>query len=92
MSTILDEFKRYMKLARTAATTAVSDDYRRGYLPGLRRHYRVGEFPTQDEHAQCLGLADNPEYAEVVRGYRDGFAGVEPQPQDARYETSHYGG
>jgi hypothetical protein len=46
----------------------------------LRRHYRVGQFPTEDEHAQCLRLADNPEYAEVVRGYRDGFAGVEPQP------------
>jgi hypothetical protein len=80
MQTILDEFRRYMRLARTAATTAVSEEYRRGYLPGLRRHYRMGPFPTQDEHAQCLRLADNPEYAEVVRGYRDGLAGVEPQP------------
>ena len=80
MATILDGFRRYMKLARTAATTAVSDDYRRGYLPGLRRRYRVGQFPDQDEHAQCLRLADNPEFAEVVRGYRDGLAGVEPQP------------
>jgi len=80
MATILDEFRTYMKLARTAATTAVSDDYRRGYLPGLRRHYRVGPFPSQEEHTQCLRLADNPEYAEVVRGYRDGFAGVEAQP------------
>jgi hypothetical protein len=80
MSTILDGFKRYMTLARTAATTAVTDDYRRGYLPGLRRLYRVGPYPTEDEHAQCLRLADHPEYAEVVRGYRDGFAGIEPRP------------
>ena len=80
MQTILDEFRRYMRLARTVATAAVSEEYRRGYLPGLRRHYRVGQFPTQDEHAQCLRLADHPEYAEVVRGYRDGLAGVEPQP------------
>ena len=35
MTTILDGFRRYMKLARTAATTAVSDDYHRAYLPGL---------------------------------------------------------
>jgi hypothetical protein len=80
MSTILDGLRRYMKLARTAATTAVSDDYRRGYLPGPRGHYRVGQFPTQDEHAQCVRLADSPEFAEVVRGYRDGLAGVEPRP------------
>ena len=80
MSTILDEFRRYMKRARAAATIAVSDDYRRGYLHGLRRHYRVAQFGAQDEHAQWLGFADRPEYVEVGRGYRDGLAGIEPQP------------
>ena len=80
MRTILDEFRRYIELTRAAATTAISDDYRRGYLPGLRRHYRRWQFPVQDEHARWLGFADNPNYAEVVRGYRDGIVGVEPKP------------
>jgi hypothetical protein len=80
MLTILDEFRRYMKRARNAATIAASDDYRRGYLQGLRRHYRVAGFGADDEHAQWLGFADAPEYVEVARGYRDGLAGIEPKP------------
>ena len=80
MPTILDEFRRYMKRARAAATIAVSDAYRRGYLHGLRHHHRVAQFGAQDEHAQWLGFADSPESIELERGYRDGFAGIEPQP------------
>lgn len=80
MLTILDAFRRYMKRARAAATVAASDDYRRGYLHGLRRHYGVPPPGAQDEHAQWLGFADSPEYVEVRRGYRDGLAGIEPQP------------
>jgi hypothetical protein len=80
MPTILDEFRRYMKRARKASTITASDHYRRGYLQGLRRHYRVGDPGAHDEHAQWLGFADSPERVEAGRGYRDGLAGIEPKP------------
>ena len=80
MPTILDEFRRYMKRARAAATIAVSDGHRRGYLRGLRHHHRVRQFGDQDEHAQWPGFADTLERVEAGRGYRDGLAGIEPQP------------
>ena len=80
MLTILEQFRRYMKRPRAAATTVTSDDYLRGYLQGLRHHHRVKQFGAQDEHAQWLGFADSPESVELERGYRDGFAGIEPRP------------
>jgi hypothetical protein len=80
MLTILNQFRRYMKRARAAATAVASDDYLRGYLQGLRHHQRVEQFGAQDEHAQWLGFADSPESIELQRGYRDGFAGIEPRP------------
>jgi len=80
MLTLLGRFRRYRKQAQAAAATAPSDDYLRGYLRGLRHHHRIKQFGAEDEHAQWLGFADTPESVEVERGYRDGFAGVEPQP------------
>jgi hypothetical protein len=80
MLTILDKFRRYMKRARAAGTIAASDDCRRGYLQGLRRHHRVAPSGAHDEHAEWVGFADSPEYVQVGRGYRDGLAGIEPQP------------
>ena len=80
MPNILEKFRRYMKRARMTGTITTSDEYRRGYLEGLRRHYDAGQFDAKDEHAQWLGFADTPEYVEVGRGYRDGLAGVEPRP------------
>jgi hypothetical protein len=80
MPTILDEFRRYMKRTRKAATIAAGDDYRHRYVHGLRRHYRVAGFGAQDEHAQWPGFADSPGHVEVGRGCRDGLAGIEPKP------------
>ena len=78
MLTILDQFRRYMERARAAATIAASDYYGRGYGQGLRHHYRVQQLGAQKEHMRWL--ADSPEYVEFGPGYRDGLAGVEPQP------------
>jgi hypothetical protein len=80
MLTILDEIRRRAKPARPSATAAVNDDYRRGYLEGLRQHYRVGQPGDRNEYPRWLVFEDSPEYAEVMRGYQDGLAGIEPQP------------
>ena len=79
MLAILDKLRRYTKRARVAAASAVSDDYLRGYLQGVRHRRRVEQFGAEDEHAQWLGFADSPESVELERGYRDGFAGIEQQ-------------
>jgi len=79
MLTFLDRFRRYMTRSRAAAASAPSDDYLRGYLQGMRHRQRAKQFGAQDEHAQWVGFADSPESIDLERGYRDGFAGVEPQ-------------
>jgi hypothetical protein len=78
--TIVDAFRRYLKRARASATIAASENCRRGHLHGQRHHSRVGQFDAQDEHAQWLGFADRPEHVEAWGDYRDGLAGIEPQP------------
>lgn len=79
MLTMLNQFRRYMKRTRAAATIVTSDDCLRGCLKGLRHHRRVEQFGAQDEHAQWLGFADRPESIELQRGCSDGFAGTEPK-------------
>jgi hypothetical protein len=79
MSTLLDGVRRYVKRTRGFAPIAPNDDYRRGYLQGLRRYYAAGHASADDNHAHWLVLPDSPEHAEFDRGYRDGLAGTEPQ-------------
>ena len=52
MPTIIDGVRRYVKRTRGATATALSDDYRRGYLQGLRHHYRVAQTGADDKHAK----------------------------------------
>ena len=80
MPTLLDEIRRRLKPARVPAPLAVNEDYRRGYLQGLRQHYRLGNPEAPDEHPTWLVFADSPEYDEVMRGYHDGLSGSEPRP------------
>ena len=80
MSTILNGVRRYVKRPQRTAATAPSDDYRCGYLLGLRRHYHIGQNAGQDgDHTQSLASRDSREYSDFDRGYRDGLAGIEPQ-------------
>jgi hypothetical protein len=80
MPTILDKVRHHVKRTQRAAATAPSDDYRCGYMLGLRRHYRVGQNAGQDDdHAQARASRDSREFTDFDRGYRDGLAGIEPQ-------------
>jgi len=79
MLSILRQVRSRMKAARVPETGAVNSDYRRGYIHGLRAHYRVERGGAEDEHSRWPDYGDGPEYADLMRGYRDGLAGKEPQ-------------
>jgi hypothetical protein len=79
MSPLVERLVNYTKRTRMATAVAASDDYRRGYLEGLRHHYRVDQLGASDEHLRWLVFPDSPEYAEFERGYCDGLVGSEPQ-------------
>jgi len=76
----VDRHDRYTRLAQMAVADSRSDDYQRGYLYGLRCRYYREQFGADNEFAQWRVSAESPEYPEFGRGYRDGLAGVEPQP------------
>lgn len=73
------ERARFESLMRRARL--LSSDYGAGYQRGLRRHFHGERFGTAEEHEQWsrLGL-DGDHRTELGRGYRDGFAGGEPDP------------
>jgi len=79
MLSILQQVRRRMKAAQVPAAPAANSEYRRGYMRGLRAHYRVGQASGDDEHPRWPDCGDGPEYADRMRGYRDGLAGKEPQ-------------
>lgn len=83
MTNIIEKARSYLRRAQGADAVACSDDYLRGYLQGLRRHNRGKSSSTCDEHVQWLGFADTPAPPDLERGYRDGLAGIEPQPKAA---------
>lgn len=86
----------FQTLARRAKL--LTSDYGGGYLTGLRRHYHGESFGNPQELAAlaAAGLNGDPR-VELGRGYRDGLAGVEPQPlvgrpplpADQRAEPTH---
>ena len=89
MSPLVERLVSYTKQTRMAAAVSASDDYRRGYLEGLRRHYRADQIGANDEHLRWLVFPDSPGYEEFERGYCDGLAGSEPQPSaTSLYRTS----
>ena len=73
----------FQTLARRARL--LTSDYGAGYLTGLRRHYHGESFGNPQELAAlaAAGLNGDPR-VELGRGYRDGLAGVEPQPLTGR--------
>lgn len=73
----------FQTLARRARL--LTSDYGAGYLTGLRRHYHGESFGNPQEIAAlaAAGLNGDPR-VELGRGYRDGLAGVEPQPLTGR--------
>lgn len=75
--------RTFQALARRAKL--LTSDYGSGYTRGLRRHYHGEQFGTPDEHALWMSLGTNGDHREELgRGYRDGFAGLEPQPLRGR--------
>ena len=79
---MMDE-ARFQSLARRAKL--LTSDYGSGYQRGLRRHYHGERFGTPDEHAKWMRLGVNGDVREELgRGYRDGFAGNEPEPLRGR--------
>ena len=80
MSPLVEKLVRYTKRTQMAARVAGSDDYRRGYLEGLRRHYCVDQLGENSVRPLWLVFPDSHEHAEFERGYCDGLAGSEPQP------------
>ena len=79
MSPLVERLVSYTKRTRMAAEVSANDDYRRGYLEGLRRHYHADQLGADDERPRWLVFPDSPELAEFERGYCDGLAGSEPQ-------------
>ena len=79
MMNIIAKAKSCLGFSPHAGTAACSRDYRRGYMQGLRRNYRRNTSATCEETG-WFGSADRPTLPDLERGYRDGFAGVEPQP------------
>jgi hypothetical protein len=77
---MFDDFRRYLKRARAAATITARDDHRRGDRQGQRRRSRAVQSATEDEHAQSAGFADIPHYVGVGRGYGDDLADAETPP------------
>ena len=73
---IMDEsrFKSLMLHARM-----LDSEYGTGYQRGLRRHYHGDKFGTPEEHAALLQVQADKSRQELGRGYRDGFAGKEPE-------------
>ena len=67
-------FESYMGRVKFLA----SADYAAGYQRGLRRHFHGESFGTAAEHEHLLALEHDEIRAELGRGYRDGFAGIEP--------------
>lgn len=73
-------FKRMMNRARL-----LKSEYGAGYITGLRRHYHGENFNTQEQHALCMTMGMNGDTrVEYGRGYRDGYAGNEPDPTIGR--------
>jgi hypothetical protein len=70
-------FDSYMKRVKFLSSV----DYAAGYQRGLRRHFHGEAFGTEAEHEQWLALQHDETRAELARGYRDGFAGIEPEVQ-----------
>lgn len=68
------QFKQFYSMAEYC-----NPDYQRGYRQGLRRNYHGENFGTADEHARWMALSGHR--AEMGRGYRDGFAGNQPDIQ-----------
>lgn len=71
--------------ARMRRAKGLSSDYGVGYQRGLHRlHFGEGYGePGQHEKWMALGLAGDSR-EELGRGYRDGFAGEEPNPLRGR--------
>jgi hypothetical protein len=78
MMNIISKATTYLGFTPHAEAVAFSRDYRRGYMQGLRRNYCSDSSVACGETAR-FGFADRPTLPDLERGYRDGFAGVEPQ-------------
>ena len=76
-----EEGGRYMNQKKfdtfMAAAQTLPEDYAKGYLRGLRRHYHGEKFGTTSEHAQWMAMGDHRQ--EMGDGYKDGFAGNPPR-------------
>jgi hypothetical protein len=79
MMNIIAKAKSYLGFTPHAEASASSGDYRRGYMQGLRRNYLRKSSVTFGESVR-FWFANVPTLPDLERGYRDGFAGVEPQP------------
>ena len=79
MMNIIAKAKSYLGFTPHVEAAACSRDYRRGYMQGLRRDYHRKSPATFGENAR-FWFANIPTLTDLERGYRDGFAGVEPPP------------
>jgi hypothetical protein len=75
-------FKRLMETIKFLAHE--NQDYATGYQRGLRRHYHGEDFGTEAEHRKFMGLWSEGHREDIGRGYRDGFNGLEPDPDNNR--------
>lgn len=57
----------------------IGGDYGAGYQRGLRRHYHGQNFGTPAEHDTWMAMSGYRQ--EQGDGYRDGFAGLQPNPE-----------
>lgn len=78
-------FQRLVQRARIERVGA--PDYFAGYERGLRRAHLGNAFGTTEEHAGWMRTPNqhtSPIQAERMRGYRDAYAGREPDPDGTR--------
>lgn len=83
----MDE-QRFRTLNRQVTLLDHNDEYRRGYLRGLRRKFHGDAFGTERDHTLWMSMANDPLREQLGRGYRDGFEGREPSGLSSKEEPA----
>lgn len=73
-------FEQYMRRADQLRRVGdETQEFWRGYVTGIRRHFHGESFGTPAEHERRISIPpDNPHRGQFGNGYRAGFLGIDP--------------